>query len=107
LTVTTVGTGENFPLVHDWPPESGVFFSAEHVKRYAQVVVLGQTVEKNLFPQNETALGKYVLIGSAPFMVIGVIKRQRVDAAGDDMDNSVWLALHYSRSADIRAALFQ
>ena len=91
LTVTTVGTGENFPLVHDWPPESGVFFSAEHVKRYAQVVVLGQTVEKNLFPQNETALGKYVLIGSAPFMVIGVLSGKGLTPRGDDMDNSVWL----------------
>ena len=91
LTVTTVGTGENFPLVHDWPTESGVFFSAEHVKRYAQVVVLGQTVEKNLFPQNETALGKYVLIGSAPFMVIGVLSGKGLTPRGDDMDNSVWL----------------
>ena len=50
LMVTAVGTGEDFPQVHDWPPESGVFFSAEHVKRYAQVVTLGQTVVKNLFP---------------------------------------------------------
>ena len=38
LMVTVVGTGEDFPQVHDWPPQSGVFFSAEHVKRYAQVV---------------------------------------------------------------------
>jgi len=48
LMVTAVGTGEDFPQVHDWPPQSGVFFSAEHVKRYAQVVTLGQTVVKNL-----------------------------------------------------------
>jgi macrolide transport system ATP-binding/permease protein len=34
LTVTVVGTGEDFPQVHDWPPQSGVFFSAEHVERY-------------------------------------------------------------------------
>jgi macrolide transport system ATP-binding/permease protein len=91
LTVTTVGTGENFPIVHDWPAEEGVFFSSEHVKRYAQVVVLGQTVVKNLFPQNETALGKYVLIGNAPFMVIGVLSAKGLTPRGDDMDNSVWL----------------
>jgi macrolide transport system ATP-binding/permease protein len=30
LTVTAVGTGEDFPQVHDWPPQSGVFFSAGH-----------------------------------------------------------------------------
>jgi len=91
LIVTAVGTGENFPLVHDWPPQSGVFFSAEHVKRYAQVVILGQTVVKNLFPQNTNPLGQYVLIGSAPFMVIGVLSGKGLTPRGDDMDNSVWL----------------
>ena len=91
LMVTAVGTGENFPLVHDWPPQSGVFFSAEHVKRYAQVVTLGQTVVKNLFPDGTNPLGQYVLIGSAPFLVIGVLSSKGLTPRGDDMDNSVWL----------------
>ena len=50
LTISAVGTGEAFPQVHDWPLQTGVFFTAEHVTRYAQVVVIGQTVVKNLFP---------------------------------------------------------
>ena len=91
LTVTVVGTGENFPLVHDWPPQSGVFFSAEHVKRYAQVAVLGQTTAKNLFPDNTNPLGRYVLLGNAPFMVIGVLSSKGLTPRGDDLDNSAWL----------------
>ncbi len=91
LTVTAVGTGEAFPQVHDWPAGSGVFFSAEHVKRYAQVVVIGTTVVKNLFPPNADPLGQYVLIGSSPFMVIGVMSSKGLSGRGDDMDNSVWL----------------
>ena len=91
LTVTAVGTGESFPDVHDWPPQSGVFFTAEHVMRYAQVVVLGQTVVKNLFPANTDPLGQYVLIGSSPFLVIGVLSSKGLTTRGDDMDNSVWL----------------
>jgi macrolide transport system ATP-binding/permease protein len=51
LTVSVVGTGEDFPKVHDWPAQKGIFFTAEHVTRYAQVVTLGQTVAKNLFPK--------------------------------------------------------
>jgi macrolide transport system ATP-binding/permease protein len=35
LMVTVVGTGEDFPKVHDWPPQAGVFFTAEHVARCA------------------------------------------------------------------------
>jgi macrolide transport system ATP-binding/permease protein len=91
LTITAVGTGEDFPLVHDWPPQSGVFFSAEHVGRYAQVVAFGQTVAKNLFPAGTNPLGQYVLIGNAPFLVIGVLSSKGSTARGDDLDNSVWL----------------
>jgi macrolide transport system ATP-binding/permease protein len=91
LTVTAVGTGEDFPQVHDWPPQSGVFFTADHVKSYAQVVALGQTVAKNLFPQGTNPLGQYVLIGSSPFQVIGVLSSKGLNSRGDDLDNSVWL----------------
>ena len=91
LTVTVVGTGEDFPGVHDWPPQSGVFFSAEHVTRYAQVVTIGQTVANNLFPNGANPLGQYVLIGNAPFMIIGVLSSKGSTARGDDMDNSAWL----------------
>src|ERR1035437_8380591 len=91
LMDAVVGTGENFPQVHDWPPQSGVFFSAEHVKRYAQVIVLGQTTAKNLFPGDTNPLGQYVLVGNAPFLVIGVLSDKGLTARGDDTDNSAWL----------------
>ena len=91
LVVTAIGTGENFPQVHDWPAQSGVFFSTEHVHRYAQVVTLGATVVKNLFPNGESPLGKYVLIGNAPFLVIGVMSGKGSTPRGDDLDNSVWM----------------
>jgi len=91
LTVTVVGTGEDFPKVHDWPAQMGVFFTAEHVRRYAQVVTLGQTVAKNLFPNGKSPMGEYILIGNAPFLVIGVLTTKGTSARGDDLDNSVWL----------------
>ncbi|MBF0100677.1 MAG: MacB family efflux pump subunit [Desulfobacterales bacterium] len=91
MMVTVVGTGEDFPQVHDWPTQSGVFFTAEHVKRYAQVVTLGQTVTKNLFPNGSNPLGQYVLINNAPFMVIGVQSSKGSTSRGDDRDNAAWL----------------
>jgi macrolide transport system ATP-binding/permease protein len=91
LMITVVGTGESFPQVHDWPPQSGVFFSAEHVTRYAQVVVIGQTVAKNLFLAGTNPLGQYVLIGNAPFLVIGVLTGKGSTPRGDDQDNAAWL----------------
>jgi macrolide transport system ATP-binding/permease protein len=91
VTVTVVGTGEDFPRVHDWPAQSGVFFSAEHVQRYAQVVTIGQTVARSLFPAGTSPLGEYVLIGNAPFLVIGVLSSKGSTPRGDDLDNSVWM----------------
>jgi macrolide transport system ATP-binding/permease protein len=91
LTISVVGTGEDFPQVRDWPAQAGVFFSAEHVQRYAQVVALGQTTAKTLFPNNTNPLGQYVLIGNAPFLVIGVMSSKGLTPRGDDMDNAAWL----------------
>jgi macrolide transport system ATP-binding/permease protein len=91
LTVTATGTGQDFPQVHDWPPQSGVFFTADHVTRYAQVVAIGTTVVTNLFPAGTNPIGQYVLIGNAPFMVIGVMTSKGETARGDDQDNAVWL----------------
>jgi macrolide transport system ATP-binding/permease protein len=91
LMITVVGTGEDFPQVHDWPAQSGVFFSGEHVNRYAQVVTLGQTAAKNLFPDGMNPLGQYILIGNTPFLVIGILSSKGLTTRGDDMDNSVWL----------------
>jgi len=68
-----------------------VFFTAEHVRRYSQVVTLGQTVAKNLFPNGKSPMGEYILIGNAPFLVIGVLSMKGTSARGDDLDNSVWL----------------
>jgi macrolide transport system ATP-binding/permease protein len=91
LSVTTVGTGETYPQVHDWPLKSGVFFTAEHVTRYTQVVAIGTTVVTNLFPSGVNPIGQYVLIGNAPFLVIGVMSSKGATPRGDDQDNSVWL----------------
>jgi len=91
LTITVTGTGEEFPKVHDWPARTGVFFTAEHVRRYAQVVTIGQTVATNLFPKGQNPMGEYVLIGNAPFLVIGVLSMKGTSARGDDLDNSVWM----------------
>ncbi|MCX6538471.1 MAG: MacB family efflux pump subunit [Acidobacteria bacterium] len=91
LMVSAIGTGDAFPQVHDWPVQSGVFFSAEHVTRYAQVVTIGQTVAKNLFPAGTNPIGQYVLIGNAPFLVIGVLSSKGSTGRGDDQDNAVWL----------------
>ena len=55
----------------------GQFFNADDMKQYAAVVVLGRTVAKTLFPDGGSPIGKYVLIRSVPYVVIGVMTRKR------------------------------
>ena len=105
--VTAVGTGEDFPQVHDWPAQSGVFFSAEHVTRYAQVVAIGQTVAKNLFPAGTSPLGQYVLIGNAPVHGHRRAEQQGLDPPGRRSGQLRLAALHDGRSAHLRPALLQ
>ncbi len=91
LTVTAVGTAESFPAVHDWAVAEGSFFTADHVKRYAQVVAIGKTIARNLFDPGTSPVGAYVLIGNAPFLIIAVMAAKGSTPRGDDLDNSVWL----------------
>jgi macrolide transport system ATP-binding/permease protein len=91
LQLTAVGTSEEFPEVRNWPLQTGVFFTANDVKRYSLLAVLGSSVAENLFPNGENPLGKYVMIGSAPFQVVGVMSSKGVSSRGYDMDYQVWV----------------
>ena len=91
LQVPAVATSEEFPTVRNWPTQIGVFFSATDVKRYGLVVVLGDTVAGELFPDGESPLGKYVILGNAPFQVAGVMASKGVSSHGYDQDYQVWV----------------
>jgi len=92
--ITSVnGTSADFPHARNWSLRIGIFFKKEDLMRYAQMVVLGQTVVDALFQNGENPLGKYVLIGNAPFQVVGVMAIKGADPGGNDMDNMVWVPL--------------
>lgn len=68
-----VGTTEDMPRLRNWPLSQGVFFTREDSDSYATVVVLGTGVYEQLFPEGGDPLGEYMLIGSTPFQIIGVM----------------------------------
>jgi macrolide transport system ATP-binding/permease protein len=83
------GVGVDMPRVRDWSVASGDFFNERDIKRYAPVVVLGQTVAQILFPGDDDPLGRYILIGNNPFEVIGVMSPKGASAYGGDQDDTV------------------
>src|SRR5260370_922642 len=86
-----VGTSETFPDVRNWPLQSGVFFTSADVTGYRLVAALGLSVAQELFPDDESPLGKYVMIGTAPFQIVGVLTSKGVSSRGYDLDYQVWI----------------
>jgi macrolide transport system ATP-binding/permease protein len=88
------GTSEDFPSARDWPVAEGQFFNADDMKHYAAVVVLGRTVAKTLFPDSSSPIGKYVLMRSVPFVVIGVMSEKGASPNGSDQDDVIFVPIN-------------
>ncbi|GGE33278.1 macrolide export ATP-binding/permease protein MacB [Agaricicola taiwanensis] len=92
------GVTSGFPAAQDWQIAQGSFFGPQEEKELAAVVVLGDTVARNLFPDS-SPIGKTVLIASQPFEVIGVLAPKGATGGGNDMDDIAVVPL---RSAFMR-----
>lgn len=91
---TVTATSESLPLVRNWPLAQGVFFHREDSETYASIAVLGATVAEEMFPVGQNPLGEYILIGSVPFQIIGVLTRKGASGfGGNDQDDVVFVPL--------------
>lgn len=72
--------------VREWSIEKGYSFADADVRNAARVVVLGQTVAKNLFGE-EDPVGKTIRIKQSPYMVVGVLEKKGQSMMGDDQDD--------------------
>ena len=88
------GTSEDFPSAREWPVAEGQFFNADDMKKYAAVVVLGRTVAKTLFPDGSSPVGKYILMKSVPFVVIGVMTEKGASPNGSDQDDVIFMPIN-------------
>jgi macrolide transport system ATP-binding/permease protein len=87
------GVWPDYAETQNWTMASGSFVTYEDVQGYAPVVVLGQTVAKSLFPDGEDPVGRYVMVKSVPFEVVGVLAGKGANAFGSDMDNTALVPL--------------
>ncbi|MEC4747709.1 MacB family efflux pump subunit [Methylomicrobium sp. Wu6] len=87
------GVGAALSRVRDWPVAEGDFFTERDIRRYAPVVVLGQTVAQILFPEGLDPLGRYILIGNIPFEVIGIMSPKGASGFGGDQDDTVFVPI--------------
>jgi putative ABC transport system permease protein len=83
------GTTPNYFDIRTWPVQAGSAFSAEEVDIAANVCVLGTTVEKILFA-DENPIGKTMRIGNLPFRVDGVLESKGQNVTGQDQDDVIF-----------------
>jgi len=79
-------------FAREWEITSGRDFTPEDLKGAAKVVLLGETVIKNLFP-GQDPLGQEIRIKRVPFTVIGVLKEKGETPMGQDQDDAVLIPL--------------
>jgi putative ABC transport system permease protein len=83
-----LGQSERSERVWGRTASRGEFFDVTAVTGSARVAVIGETVAKELF-KNEDPVGADIEIGSVPFRVIGVLEPWGTDPHGMDRDNEV------------------
>ncbi|OGV26450.1 MAG: macrolide ABC transporter permease/ATP-binding protein MacB, partial [Ignavibacteria bacterium RIFOXYA2_FULL_37_17] len=93
--LTTIdATSPKFSEARNWQTVSGVYFDGTQNNSYAPVAVIGKTVANILFPNTADPIGQYILIGSVPFQVVGVMSAKGADSQGNDMDDVVFVPIN-------------
>jgi putative ABC transport system permease protein len=89
---STYGVLPEYQNVRELTTSSGSFITQQQVDSRARVAVIGATVAKNLF-ENQEPVGMDIRINNDPFKVIGVIASKGTSSMGQDQDDIVIMPL--------------
>jgi putative ABC transport system permease protein len=84
------GISTEYLEIKRWEIAEGGFLSNEQVQRVDSVVVLGETVRKQLFASSE-AVGQTIRVRGFLFQVIGVLRAKGQSASGQDQDDVIMM----------------
>jgi putative ABC transport system permease protein len=85
---TVFGTTNDYLEARDWPLESGRLFEASEIQGSAKVAIIGQTVARELFGDQDP-VDQTMRIKSVPVTVVGVLARKGQNSMGQDQDDTV------------------
>ncbi|WP_075769977.1 ABC transporter permease [Aerophototrophica crusticola] len=90
------GITEDYMVAREWTIESGRSLSSSEVRTGGQVVLLGQTVARELFGESDP-VGQSIRINRTPATVVGLLKSKGQTSFGQDQDRIVMVPLPTSR----------
>src|SRR5262249_61329016 len=82
------GGNEDYLTVRNWPLRSGENFGPREVAVADKVCLLGDTVAKTLFPDQDP-VGQSIRVRNIPFRVMGVLTPKGQGPWGQDQDDLI------------------
>ena len=95
-STSAMGVTREFFEAREWEVENGREFSADESVRGGQVALLGQSVARNLFAE-DNPVGQSIRVRNVPFEVIGVMAKKGQTVFGSDQDDVIFLPLMTAR----------
>jgi macrolide transport system ATP-binding/permease protein len=83
------GISANYPPMTNWRIDAGREISSDDEASAALVVVIGQTVAKQLFGGSQMPVGSLIQVKGVPLRVIGVLEGKGQTSYGQDQDDLV------------------
>jgi ABC-type antimicrobial peptide transport system permease subunit len=90
-TTQIQGVSANYPPITNWEIAAGRDLTDQDNVDVAQVVVLGQTVYRQLFSDSENPIGATILVKQVPMHVIGLFVAKGQTPFGQDQDDLVMM----------------
>ena len=91
-----VGSDLDYLTVREWELTEGRYFEADEIRRGEAVAVLGTTVVRNLFGE-DNPVDAEIRIRNVPFRVIGVLDSKGQSMMGQDQDDIILVPLETAR----------
>jgi len=90
---SVTGTEPQYFDIRNWPIAQGASFETNDVDIASNVVVIGQTVKRNLFPDGTNPVGQTIRISNLPFTVVGVLQGKGSSGMGGDQDDAAFVPI--------------
>ena len=82
------GVSTDYEVIRDWHTSSGFWFTETDERTNRKVALIGQTVAKNLFPDQDP-VGQRVRLRNVTFDIIGVLSAKGQNSGGQDQDDII------------------
>ncbi|MBO0758130.1 MAG: ABC transporter permease [Bradyrhizobiaceae bacterium] len=91
------GINDDYLVAREWQVAKGRSFTSDEIASGGKVAMVGSVIVDELF-DGRAGIGETFRIGNVPFLVIGVLEKKGLGAAGRSQDDAVFVPLSTAKS---------